>query len=186
MSKGIEILSVFLLSALPISELRGGIPLGIGVFRLNPWLVFSVAILGNLAPVIPILLFLEPISNWLGKKSSFFKNFFQWLFERTRKKHSDKMERFGALGLAIFVAIPSPGTGAWTGCLIAFLLGMRFRYAFGAIVSGVIGAGILVTTVSLGFFNIFRWLGSPWLSLGMLLVLALIIFAFRKSSKKCF
>ena len=134
--------AVILVGMLPIFELRGAIPLG---FYLNlPILkTFILAMIGNLIPVIPILFLLRPLSEAL-QKFFLFKKFFDWFFEYTRKK-SKVIEKYEALGLAIFVAIPLPMTGAWTGAVAASLFKIRFRYALLAITAGVLIAGILVT-----------------------------------------
>ncbi len=135
---------VLLLSASPVAELRGGIPLGISAFNLNPLTVWALAVVGNLLPVVPLLLWLDPVSRFIAKRSTHLEAALSWLFERTRKKHSDKIDRYGAFGLFVFVAIPAPGTGAWTGCLLAFLFGLPFRYAVLAVSAGVLGASLVV------------------------------------------
>lgn len=133
---------VLLLGILPIFELRGAIPLG---FYLGLPLkkIFILAIIGNMLPIIPLLLLLKPISERL-RNFPLWKIFFDWLFERTKRK-AQIIQRYEALGLAIFVAIPLPMTGAWTGAIAASLFKIRFRYAFLAISVGVILAGIIVT-----------------------------------------
>jgi len=134
--------AVFLVGALPLFELRGAIPLG---FYLNlPILkVFILAVCGNLVPVVPILFLLRPVSYRLHR-FFLFRKFFDWLFEHTRKK-SEIIQKYEAIGLAIFVAIPLPMTGAWTGAVAASLFKIKFRYALAAIAVGVFIAGILVT-----------------------------------------
>ncbi|NPE30781.1 small multi-drug export protein [Methanococcoides sp. SA1] len=141
-------LSTIILSALPISELRGAIPIAIGVYEIGPVEAYFLAVLGNLLPVIPLLLFLEPVSTFL-RKFKIGDMFFTWLFTRTRQKHSESMERYGTLALTLFVAIPLPVTGAWTGCAAAFVFGIKFRHALMAIVAGVLIAGIVVTLLTL-------------------------------------
>ncbi|MBN1621768.1 MAG: small multi-drug export protein [Endomicrobiales bacterium] len=141
-------LIVMILAAAPISELRGAIPLAIGKFHFGVIKSFLLAFTGNLIPVIPLLLFLEKVSNFcmrfpIGNK------FFSWWFARTRK-HSELVERYEALGLILFVAIPLPITGAWTGSVAAYLLGIKFKYALPAITTGVFIAGIIVTLVTKG------------------------------------
>jgi uncharacterized membrane protein len=84
----------------------------------------------------------------------FLKRFFNWWFARTRK-HSEIVEKYEALGLMLFVAIPLPMTGAWSGCVAAYLLGIKFRYAFPAIVLGVGVAGVIVTMTTIGIIKIF-------------------------------
>jgi len=132
---------IMIVGALPVSELRGAIPLGLS-FGMPIQKALWLAIAGNLLPIIPVLLFLEPVSAKL-RKFKIWARFFDWLFERTRKK-SDKIQKYEALGLVIFVAIPLPMTGAWTGAIAASLFKIKFRYAFPAIVLGVVIAGIVV------------------------------------------
>ncbi len=140
-------LSTILIAMLPVSELRGAIPIAIGVYGMKPVDAFLLSVIGNTIPVIPLLLFLEPVSNFL-RKWNFWNKFFTWLFTRTHKNHSKEFEKYGTLALAIFVAIPLPMTGAWSGCAAAFVFGIKFRNALLAIASGVIVAGIIVTLVT--------------------------------------
>jgi len=142
-------LVVLLAAALPVSELRGAIPLAIGVYGYDPWQAYLLAVLGNLLPVVPLLLFLGPVSDWL-RRFIFWDKFFTWLFSRTWRKCIREHESFGLTALALFVAVPLPVTGAWTGCAIAFLVGFRFWPAFAAIASGVLLAGMVVTATVLG------------------------------------
>ena len=144
---------IILTAALPISELRGAIPLGL--YLKEPlFKVISLSILGNMIPVIPILYLLLPISERL-RRFKLWNRFFDWLFERTRKK-SNLVEKYEALGLALFVAIPLPVTGAWTGCVAASLFKIRFRYAFISILLGVFIAAIIVTTLCLSGILIYE------------------------------
>ena len=142
-------LVTLLAAALPVSELRGAIPLAIGVYGYDPWQAYLLAVLGNLLPVVPLLLFLGPVSDWL-RRFTFWDKFFTWLFSRTRRKYIREHESFSLTALALFVAVPLPVTGAWTGCAIAFLLGFRFWPAFAAISIGVLLAGVIVTATVLG------------------------------------
>lgn len=143
------LLVVLLAAALPVSELRGAIPLAIGVYGYDPWQAYLLAVLGNLLPVVPLLLFLGPVSDWL-RRFTFWDKFFTWLFSRTRRKYIREHESFSLTALALFVAVPLPVTGAWTGCAIAFLVGFRFWPAFVAISAGVLLAGVIVTATVLG------------------------------------
>ena len=137
---------ILILGMLPISELRGAIPYGIlaSGFPLKKVLFF--AIIGNILPVLPLLFLLEPVSNYL-RRFILFRRFFNWLFERTRRKAA-MVEKYEALGLIMFVAIPLPVTGAWTGCLAATLFKIRLRYALPAIIAGVLIAAVIVTAVT--------------------------------------
>jgi uncharacterized membrane protein len=146
------ILWVILTAMTPISELRGAIPLALFTLGMSPVQAYIYSVIGNMLPVTPLLLFLEPVSNWLRRYRSF-DRFFDWLFARTRR-YNDRMEKYGALGLASFVAIPLPMTGAWTGCAVAFVFGIRFKYAFPTILAGVLVAGVIVTLWYMGLLVI--------------------------------
>ncbi len=135
---------VMITGALPISELRGAIPLAL-YYGMSLGKAFWLSVLGNISFVAPALILFEPISSRL-RKFRIWSRFFDWLFERT-KKNADTIQKYEALGLAIFVAIPLPMTGAWSGVVAASLFKIRFRYAFMAIVAGVIGAGLIVSVL---------------------------------------
>ncbi len=143
---------VFIVAALPVLELRGAIPIGLSMgLETKEAVLFSI--IGNLLPVIPVLFLLEPVSSYL-RRFWIFKKFFDWLYART-KKRSALIEKYEFLGLILFVAIPLPITGAWTGCVAATLFKLRLRYAFLAIMTGVCIAAIIVTTVCLAGKGIF-------------------------------
>ncbi|KAJ7554887.1 hypothetical protein O6H91_05G014500 [Diphasiastrum complanatum] len=133
---------VFTLAMLPILELRGAIPVGYWM-HLEPWKVYALSILGNMIPVPFILLYLDKLSSFLAGESSVAKKFLAWLFNNAREK-AGPIEEFRWIGLMLFVAVPFPGTGAWTGAIIAALLGMPFWNAMWANFCGVILAGLLV------------------------------------------
>jgi len=135
--------------AIPIAILKP--PYGFG---MDPVSVFFLAVIGNMLPVIPLLLYLEPVSNYLRRWKTW-DRYFNWLFERTHRKHSKSFEKYGSIGLAIFVGIPLPATGAWTGCAAAFVFGFKFRNALFAIFVGVLLAGIVMTLLTVGI-NIFN------------------------------
>ena len=146
-------LAIFIISMLPISELRGAIPVAIGVYNLDPIQTYFISVIGNVIPVIFILKYLEPVSKCLMSKYEFFNKFFTNLFEHTRRKHNGKFEKWGALALITFVAIPLPVTGGWSGALAAFVFGIPFKKALPLIFLGVMIAGVIVTGLSLGIFN---------------------------------
>jgi len=141
---------VFFSAMVPLTELRGSIPLGIGIFGLHPLWVLAISWLGNIVPVIIILLFLGPITNWLRKLHKILDKFFTWLFAHTYRKHSAKFDRWGSLALMLFVALPLPVTGGWTGALLAYLFGIKLRFAIPNILIGLAISGILVTTITMG------------------------------------
>ena len=144
-------LRVAFLSALPLTELRGAIPLALAIYKMPVFQAYIFAVLGNIVPAVFLLLYLKPFSEYLCQWSLFNK-FFQWLFKRTRR-HEEKYEKYGAIFLLFFVAVPLPLTGAWTGSVAAFVFGVRFWYAFPVIVGGILIAGILVTLASLGVIS---------------------------------
>ena len=138
-----DILKVIGYAALPIFELRGAIPIAI-VGHDFPWYyAYIIAVVGNLLPVPFILLFLNFATRILSKVR-FLERILNWLFEKIRRR-GKRIERFERIGLALFVAIPLPVTGAWTGSILAVLMGMKFKYAFVSIFIGVLIAGVIVT-----------------------------------------
>jgi uncharacterized membrane protein len=143
----------FVVSALPIAELRGGIPvaLSMGIEWRQALLICAA---GNFLPVIPILYLLGPLEGALRRWPPM-DRFLTRLFARTRRK-GKLVERYEALGLIAFVAIPLPVTGAWTGALAAHLFGVRPRYAIPAIVCGILIAGIVVTLAAQGVLHLWR------------------------------
>jgi len=140
----LEILKTFLLAMAPIGELRIALPVALTIYEMNWILAFLVSVLGNLVPVIFLLLFLGPVSNWFSDNFKTCNRFFNWLFERTRKKSNSRMEKYGTIALISFVAIPLPFTGAWTGAIVAFLFNIPFKKAFSLIALGVVIAGGIV------------------------------------------
>lgn len=144
------IIKAIILSMLPISELRGGIPLAIA-YGLSPITAFLLCTLANIAIIPIVFLFLETLNKLLLKIPAY-NSFFHKSIERAQKKIHKSIEKYGYLGLVIFVAVPLPFTGAYTGTLGAWALGMSKGKSFAAIAVGVILAGIIVTIVS--FFGI--------------------------------
>ena len=153
-------LVVLIIAALPVLELRGALPVAINIFHFPWYYALLLAIIGNLIPVPVILLFLETISRLLSK-IDFFERASQRLFEHVRKR-GKVVERYERIGLVLFVAIPLPITGAWTGSLAAVLFGLKFKYAFISIFIGVFIAGIIVTSLSL-----LGWTGAVIAGIGL-------------------
>jgi uncharacterized membrane protein len=145
---------IAILAMLPIAELRGSIPIGILEYNLSVPLVYCASVIGNLIPIIFILLFLEKVDNWLRKKSKMMSNFFDWLYKRTYKRGGEQFKKWGAVALIIFVAIPLPITGAWTGSVLALLFDVPFKKALSLIGIGVIISGVIVTILSLTAKNL--------------------------------
>jgi uncharacterized membrane protein len=118
-----------------------------------PWQeAYILAVLANFVPVVPILWLVGPISEYLRRYAAC-DRFFDWLFARTRRK-GKMIERFEVLGLMLFVAIPLPVTGAWTGAVAAFVFGVKKRVAAPAIFLGIALAGVIVTLASLGVISV--------------------------------
>lgn len=146
-------LATVLIAMLPIAELRGAIPVALGVYDLSIPASYLLSVIGNLIPVVFLLLWLEPVSSFLMKRVKVFDKFFNWFFERTRRKFTKKYEKWGYFALVLFVAIPLPITGAWTGSIAAFLFGIPFKKALPLIICGVLIAGVVVTLASLGVLS---------------------------------
>ncbi len=137
----------FAVSMVPVIELRGAIPLGIGL-GLNWFWVYIISVIGNMLPVPFVILLIRPFIEWL-LHSGIFSKIGIWLDKRTKEK-SLKLNKYKKLGLLLFVAIPFPGTGAYTGAMIAGILNMRLKDALPVIFAGVIIAGIIMTMISCG------------------------------------
>ena len=168
-------LVVLIISILPILELRGALPVAINLFHLPWYQALPLAIIGNLLPVPVILLALNPISRWLSK-IGFFNRFFRWLFEHARRQ-GRIVERYERIGLVLFVAVPLPFTGAWTGSVIAVLLGLKFKHAFISILIGICIAGIIVTCLSL-----LGWTGA--IIAGVVVVSLAVLVLWRASRQR--
>ncbi|KAM3278993.1 hypothetical protein ACQJBY_046344 [Aegilops geniculata] len=133
---------VFTLATLPVLELRGAIPAGYWM-RLHPVRLTVLAVLGNMVPVPFIILYLKKLATFLSQRSAWATRIMDLLFERARRKAAP-VEEFQWLGLMLFVAVPFPGTGAWTGAIIASVLGMPFWSGLSANFVGIVLAGLLV------------------------------------------
>ena len=142
-------LCVFFCSMLPIIELRGSIPVGAALDV--PWYWnFLISWLGNMVPVPFILLFINAIIGWMAQcKIKFFNKVANWLLRKVEKKRG-KVEKYAFWGLVLFVAIPAPGTGAWTGSLIAATIKMNPWRAFLCVALGVTLAAVIITLISYG------------------------------------
>ncbi len=148
---------VVITGAAPVFELRGAIPLA-WQLGFDPLPAFILAVLGNLLPIIPLLLLLQIVREFLEKRVPVFQSFFAWLDRRTYKR-SDRVKKYGVFGLIILTAIPLPTTGAWTASLAAVLFKLPFWSSFFAILTGVIIAGILVLLITFGFISNLFWVG---------------------------
>lgn len=143
-----ETLLTMLISMLPVVELRGGLPAGVAMGLPIP-VAFAASLVGNMIPVPFIILFVRPLFKWVRIHIPKLEGFISHLEARAEAKSADVL-RYQTWGLLIFVAIPLPGTGAWTGSLIAAMLEMRVKEAFPPIALGVVTAGIIVAVVTYG------------------------------------
>ena len=144
-----EMLITFFLSMVPVLELRGAIPIGVGL-GLSPQTAMMVSVIGNMIPVPVIILFVRRVFAWLRRNFPRVNGAITALETKAHLK-GQTVKRYKYLGLCIFVAIPLPGTGAWTGALIATVLDMSLRRALPAILLGVLIAGSIITGLTYGF-----------------------------------
>lgn len=143
-------LIVLLISICPILELRGGI-LAASLLHMNPIESYLIAVIGNILPVPFILWFMASILDWMRKSKRFHK-IAEWLDKKVEKKRG-QIEKFGFWGVVLFVGIPLPGTGAWTGCLVASVLEMDKKKAFLATLVGIFIASIIMMILSFGILQ---------------------------------
>ena len=140
-------LLVFIISLMPILELRGGL-IAAALLGVNPVVSYVIAIIGNVIPVPFILWFINRILEWMRGRKKLSK-VAKWLDKKVKKKKGT-IEKYGFWGLVLFVGIPLPGTGAWTGCLIASVLEMDRKKAFFAAMIGIFMASIIMMLLSFG------------------------------------
>lgn len=143
-------LATILTGMTPIGELRAALPIALTVYGFPLWKAFLLSVIGNMIPVVFILWLLEPVSKFLMERSKIMNRFFSWLFKRTHKKGKKGFEKWGALVLVIFVAIPLPLTGAWSGAVAAFVFGIPYKKALSLILLGVLIAGVIVSIMTVG------------------------------------
>ncbi len=141
----------FLISMIPLLELRGSIIVAGGILKLPFIQTFIAAVIGNMLPIPFILLFIEKIFGWM-KKNRYLKKFPDWIEAKAMKK-SAQIEKYGYFGLFLFVAIPLPGTGAWTGSLLAVLFGLKPAKSLLFIFFGVLTAGFVMSILSFGIIQ---------------------------------
>jgi uncharacterized membrane protein len=148
-----KMLITLVVSLLPVIELRGAIPIGVAM-GLDHIVSMVVSVIGNMLPIPFIIVFARRVFAWMQKKSRQLARIAEKLENRAKAK-SAALYKGEIIGLVIFVAIPLPGTGAWTGALIAAILGIRLKAALPAIAAGVLVAGFLVLGITYGFTAIF-------------------------------
>lgn len=145
-------LIVFIISLLPLLELRGGL-IAASLLKVPPVRAYIISMIGNIIPVPFILLFIALIIEWMEKCNiKLLNKFAKWLRKKV-DKHRGQIDKYGYLGLILFVGIPLPGTGAWTGCLIASLLKMNRKKAFLCTLAGIVMASIIMMIISYGIIG---------------------------------
>lgn len=152
-------LVVMVLSAAPVSELRGGIPVGIAAYGMPLWKVLPLAIVSNVVAV----LWVVPTFNWMADRFDSTPGLgllFRWLKRRAERRR-DVVEKYGVLAVTLFVAIPLPVTGAWTGSVVASVFGMHFGKAALCLCLGVVIASAIVTSLTLAGVEIFSAITVP-------------------------
>lgn len=143
---------VFICSMIPIIELRGAIPMGY-ILGMPWWLTYIISVIGNMLPVPFILLFVNKLIRWMSEsKVKLFNKFANFLLQKV-EKNKGKIEKYGFFGVALFVAIPLPVTGAWTGSLVSAAIDLKFWKAMLSALIGVMIAGLIVTLVTYGMIG---------------------------------
>lgn len=141
-------LSTFFISMVPVIELRGALPIATESFHLNYWYALLLCVVGNLLPVPFIILFIKKIFAFMRRWKKLDR--LVTALEKRGNKKSETVQKYAFWGLFVLVAIPLPGTGAWTGALVAAMLDMDLKRAFPAIALGVVGAAVIVSVVTKG------------------------------------
>ena len=159
-------LIVVIMAALPVAELRGALPVAIRLFHLPWYQALYLAIIGNLLPVPFLLLFFSSLARVIGRTDRG-ERLLNWLFKRTGRGTA-VVEKYKSIGLMALVAIPVPGTGVWTGSVVAFLSGLSFGRAFLSLAAGVVVSGVIVATLSL-----MGWTGAVIAGIGLSIVVIL-------------
>src|SRR5690554_6591957 len=156
MSEGLtlnEILLILFTAVLPYVELRGAIPMAL-CMGARPEEAFFLGVAGNLMPIIPIMLVLSFLARW-SHRYNYFYHLMKWIQMKSTKQQ-EKINRYGYLRLMLFVAIPLPMSGVWTGAAVAYLLGIKKRIAIPALALGTVIAGIVVTLATIGVLTIWQ------------------------------
>ena len=144
-----DALATFIVAMLPVVELRGAIPVGVAL-GLPVWQAAVISVIGNIIPAPFIIAFIRVIMDWLRTKSAWMKKFVAWLEKKGTGPKADRVRQFEFWGLMLFVAVPLPGTGAWTGSLVAALLDIRMKRALPPIILGVLIAAVIVSLATAG------------------------------------
>ena len=148
-------ITIFFFSMTPFAESRVAIPYGIAMFGMSPIAAIVWGCAGNIAIVFLIMRFFDPITSWIFARSEFLKEKIEKYFKKLHTKHSERFYQFGAMLLVIMVATPIPGTGAWTGAILASLFAIPFWLGLGSISAGIVIAGVILAFVSKSAIHFF-------------------------------
>jgi len=146
---------IILMSALPIAELRVALPLAILQYHFAPFFALFLSVLGNLLPIALVFYFMPPILCFAEKHIPVLHRVIESYLRSLERKYQSKYHKYGAFFLFLFVAVPFPGTGAWTGSVLAVLFGVKPKASIPAIAGGVLLAGIIVLILTLGYENLY-------------------------------
>ncbi len=144
-------LATFLIAAIPVTELRAAIPVAYKVYSLSLFWSWFWSVAGTYCAMVLIVLLLNPIANFLSRYINFFRKFFNWLFEHTRKRANHKFEKFGSWAVFVLAAIPVPFLGGMTGALAAFLFGVPLKKSLPLLLLGTMLSGIIVLGITVYF-----------------------------------
>jgi uncharacterized membrane protein len=147
-----------LLAILPFTELRAALPIALTVFNLDPGSAYIWTVLGNLVPVVLVWWLLPPFLVFAGKHSPWLKHVLDHYFAKLERKHHERFQRYGSMALFFFVSIPVPGSGVWTGSVLAILFRLERKRALPAIISGLLVAGVLVLLITQGVLGTLSFL----------------------------
>lgn len=142
-------LATFLIAMVPISELRAAIPIGIKVYHLSVASAYFWSVLGNLLPMLLIVLILKPVADFISRHIKLFKKFFDWLFDHTRHRGQKKFEKWGEFAVFILTATPIPLLGGWTGPLAAFVFDVKLKKSIPLIILGCMTSGVIVALITI-------------------------------------
>jgi uncharacterized membrane protein len=145
---------VIIISMMPFVELRLALPLAIGFYDMNPVWAFFICVTANMVPVPFILVFFKHVEKWF-RRYPYWDKYLDKIFTKTRTRAGHRIKKYQAIGLIVYVGIPLPVTGAWTGSLIAYLFDLDIKNSFFYIFIGVIIAGVIMLALILGLLSIF-------------------------------
>lgn len=148
-------LATFLMGATPIGEIRLALPVAVLAYKLPIWEAFLWSVLGNMVPATIILFFAKHFHAWVHKRAGWFASAWVKTLDRAQHKFAGDYQKYGLIALVIFVGIPLPGTGAWTGAVAAFIFALPFWKSWLSILAGVIISGTLTSLITLGAGKIF-------------------------------